>query len=553
MRDDADVRAQETWGEREVRRLLGGLRRPEVLANDSLARMVCDVTGSETVVEAMQRVISDAFSGQGAGGERMAQLIMMSDIDAALTQNGVASELGLSRRQYFRYRARAIAVIAQHLHRLLGSATRGATSLPMLARLAADSAPAVALKIYDLIDAKLDPEHALRRMSVALDAGVTVNEAAINELTPELRPLGEAVYAHYLILNGLPVEGERRLNGLEESQTVMLARAARARQRHDARLLLDLGRRLRDGQRRDSIAVARGLLLEAEAAVRLGDVAQADEMLAYLHRLALGTKDVRSVAHLTLLSANRAFIRGDVSEAEELASAALLVLREHHPDNAFCESTVARARLRLGKPWRLPERAKNRPTDSWDRIALEVLQARFDLRDANLPDAFAIASHVLDRAKANGYTGLTAHAAATLAAVAGITGDDDLEQRLYIEAWRVIVDGEDRLAASDLFVFPGVRPREVGPVAVSGELIGAVEDRYSSLRANGAISSEAWYALIEFAAGTATLQPPPLPASELHALDRVGDDLAFLLPPERRDRWNARWHAAVRRAAGVPS
>src|SRR5438445_6065394 len=205
MRDDADVRAQETWGEREVRRLLGGLRRPELLANDSLARMVCDVTGSETVVQAMQKVISDAFLGQGAGGQRMAQLIMMSDLDAELTQNGVASELGLSRRQYFRYRARAIAIIAQHLHRLLGSATRGATSLPMLARLAAESAPPIALKIYDLIDAKLDPEHALRRMSVAVDAGADITESAVQELTPELRPLGAATYAHYLILNGAPL------------------------------------------------------------------------------------------------------------------------------------------------------------------------------------------------------------------------------------------------------------------------------------------------------------------------------------------------------------
>jgi len=340
---------------------------------------------------------------------------------------------------------------------------------------------------------------------------------------------------------------------LEESQHALYARAARARQRHDARSLLQIGRRLRDSERRDSSAVARGLLLEAEASVRLGQLDQADEMLAYLHRLALGTKDVRTVAHLTLLSANRAFIRGDVAEAEELASAAHLVLQNHHTDSTLCQSTVGRARLRLGKAWAMPERATHRSPDAWDRIAMEVLQARFDLRDANLPDAFERASLVLDRSKSNGYTGLSAHAAATLAAVAGITGDDALEQQLYLEAWRVSVDGEDRFAAADLFVFPGVRPREVGPVAVSDDLISAVNERYDAVGGNGTISADRWRALVEFSAATTTLQPPSITEFNLHALDHVGEDLAYLLPPERRERWNARWHAAVRRATGVPS
>ncbi|MBV9271454.1 MAG: hypothetical protein JO165_10185, partial [Candidatus Eremiobacteraeota bacterium] len=261
-----------------------------------------------------------------------------------------------------------------------------------------------------------------------------------------------------------------------------------------------------------------------------------------------------TVAHLTLLSANRAFMRGDVAEAEELASAALLVLRDHHPDSTLCQSTVGRARLRLGKAWALPERATRRSADAWDRVAMEVLQARFDLRDANLPDAFDRATLVLDRSKANGYSGLAAHAAATLAAVAGITGDDALEQRLYIEAWRVTVDGEDRFAASDLFVFPGLRPREVGPVAITEQLLSTIDERYGALGGNGSVSADHWRAFVEFAAGTAAPQPRSITDTDynLHALDHVGDDLALFLPPERRGRWNARWHAAVRRAGNVP-
>lgn len=568
MHDEREAAIQDTWGEREIRRLLNGLRRPETLTNDSLARLLCETTGSETISHAIQKLIDATFDRSIPSGRRMAQLIRRSDIEGTLTQTAVAGDLGLSRRQYFRYRARAIALMAQNLRSLLGPAARGYASLAILARLTAESAPAVALKIYDLIDGVPDSESMIQRMRAGLDAGIPLSEAWICDVPSGAHAHAEALLAHSLILNGAPLQGVELLERLKShpgpwvsaayEKQLLFAEIAFVRQRHQAEVLANLAHRCREVESRETGGASNALLVEAEAVLRLGNIAHFDELVPYLHRIALANKDLRSVGRLTLLNADRALMAGDAARAEELATAAFLVLRNHHPDGAQCECTLARARLRLGKPWTMPERFLQRPETAWDRLACEVLQARFDVSDANLPDAFERASHVLERSRENEYAGLVAHAAATLGAIAGITGDDELEQRLYVEAWKVAVEGADRLCATDLFVFPGVRPRELGPLAIGTNLMDAIRERFETLAHDPSdVPAQAFEstlrALVDHSAGEPLREPLTIDAAALPAIARIGEELSLFLPAERRERWTSRWHTALRRMPRVTS
>lgn len=568
MHDEREAAIQETWGEREIRRLLNGLRRPETLTNDSLARLLCETTGTDTISHALQKLIEATFDRSVPSGRRMAQLIRRSDIEGTLTQTAVAGDLGLSRRQYFRYRARAIALMAQSLRSLLGPAARGYASLAILARLTAESAPAVALKIYDLIDGVPDSESVIQRMRAGLDAGIPLSEAWISEVPSGVRVHAEALLAHSLILNGAPLQGIALIERLKlrsgpwisaaYEKQLLFAEVAFVRQRHQAELLADLARRCREVESREAAGALSALLVEAEAVLRLGNLEHFDELAPYLHRIALGNKDLRSVGRLTLLNADRALMAGDAARAEELATAAYLVLRNHHPDGSHCECTLARARLRLGKPWTMPERFLQRPESAWDRLACEVLQARFDVSDANLPDAFERASHVLERSRENEYAGLVAHATATLGAIAGITGDDELEGRLYVEAWKVAVAGGDRLCAADLFVFPGVRPRELGPLAIGAEILAAIRERFETIYDEPAdvpvqTFETALRALIDHAAGEPLRMPITIDAAAVPAIGQIGEELSLFLPVERRERWISRWHTALRRVPHVTS
>src|SRR5215472_7617380 len=91
------------WGEREVRRMLRGLRRPHRLETEPLARFLCHAYGIERPYDACVRLIGDALLDKGLVGKRLYELIQVCDLDANDTLVGTASAMGISPRQFFRY------------------------------------------------------------------------------------------------------------------------------------------------------------------------------------------------------------------------------------------------------------------------------------------------------------------------------------------------------------------------------------------------------------------------------------------------------------------
>ena len=70
------------WGEREVRRLLRGLRRPHTLAMEPLARLLCDIYAVENPYDASLRFIAETFVNGGLVGKRLFELIQTCDVQA---------------------------------------------------------------------------------------------------------------------------------------------------------------------------------------------------------------------------------------------------------------------------------------------------------------------------------------------------------------------------------------------------------------------------------------------------------------------------------------
>lgn len=115
-----DIHMPTPWGEQDVRRLLNSLRRPDRVRRDPLGRLICDLTQSRTAHEAVGKLVERTFYSCGEGGVRLARLVVRCDLDGTISHEGVAAELGLSPRQFYRYRTRAVQMLADEIRGLMG-------------------------------------------------------------------------------------------------------------------------------------------------------------------------------------------------------------------------------------------------------------------------------------------------------------------------------------------------------------------------------------------------------------------------------------------------
>jgi hypothetical protein len=241
---------------------------------------------------------------------------------------------------------------------------------------------------------------------------------------------------------------------------------------------------------------------------------------------------------------------GDLAAADELATGAFFALKEQRADAAFCQMTIGRARLPLGKRWTIPAENSMRPQRAWDRLGLEIIDARYLIRDAKFDAACDVAQSVYESSEAQGYGGLAAHAVATIAACNGLRGDDAAEQRAYVQAWSLIAVTGDRLAGCDVFTMPVVRPKDLGPLRIDEEFSEAIAQRAQTLAPGATVSADACAQAIAFASGNSSLREF---ADELafecgdDAYAALGEDLALTLPFERRNRWLQRWNEVRRK------
>ncbi|TAM72862.1 hypothetical protein EPN44_14745 [bacterium] len=110
-----------TWSHHEIRRLLMNLSRPRALDRDPVVLSLQHALGSSSPRHAIADVVERTFAENDEKTRLERTVIEQCDLQGRATRE-VAHELHLSLRQFFRYRARAMAAIAATLSRLLADA-----------------------------------------------------------------------------------------------------------------------------------------------------------------------------------------------------------------------------------------------------------------------------------------------------------------------------------------------------------------------------------------------------------------------------------------------
>jgi hypothetical protein len=195
---------------------------------------------------------------------------------------------------------------------------------------------------------------------------------------------------------------------------------------------------------------ARVLAMEcrADANVRLG---RQDEATEHLDCLSPSAR-LLVLARLSLLAHN-------ADEAQECARAALRAMGPEDRERYLCLTVVAQASLLRRVPWRLPVVTPTLPLCSWERIAMEVEQARHCALGLEWSDAQRLARSTQRRADVLGYHELTARSAAVLHASAAARGDIEQLRRWRADAVSHLLPTQDRVLATGLFIFSAYNDR----------------------------------------------------------------------------------------------
>ena len=101
----------------DVRSLLRCVKRPHVLANFSCMERICLATGVDDPARAALALVDSAFNLETPHGRRLRESIVRCEVGGATTQEA-AQAMCLSPRQFFRYRAEAMAAVDCALARL---------------------------------------------------------------------------------------------------------------------------------------------------------------------------------------------------------------------------------------------------------------------------------------------------------------------------------------------------------------------------------------------------------------------------------------------------
>jgi hypothetical protein len=463
--DDRAARDQRNT-EALVRRLLRRSADSYRLAAFPLAQALCRATGIANAQLALRHVVEAAF--QNAPHEAHLRELILSDLDAHLSRTESAAQLQVSRRHLQRYRAQAVSILARHIRevvRPVAFATDDGESLAdpldVLAEMIARFEPATAAKLCRLGSPESASRAGVLEIRSHVEAGNELREAPDAARLQASRSLLAVLQAQSKQINGKEREAKEALRPvlLDRDRDLAYDSEAlfelewltflRARHRGDAAEMHRTATSLLRIAQDRSLWRSRALLALAESQIRLGRITNALNTLDAAERLNLQTSAIGQLASTTALRAEVALVRGDDTMAERLASGAYVVLQGRHYDSFGCLATIARARLRLNKPWTCGESLEPLGQDAWDRVRVDVECARHLRDDGFLERAGTAAAQAYRASVHSGFEGLAARAAASAGA---IFDESSLSRReWYLRALSHLLATRDHFIAVDLF------------------------------------------------------------------------------------------------------
>ncbi|MEO6914008.1 MAG: hypothetical protein ABI182_08330, partial [Candidatus Baltobacteraceae bacterium] len=465
------------WSSREVRALLRNLRKPDVLEWLPLTVLLKTRFEAASGHEAVLRLINEAFAGKGKPGVRLRGLLEKYDLDGAVNRDRAASDMGLSIRQFARYRAHAIEIIAQYLSGALGSdkARPNQSPIQITASLLAQHDPGAAHSFYQAIEQTCEnPLH----LQHSLDTGIELNQALLVDNEDVDDPMSRILRARTLELAGDHIQAKAIADAIRSdiAEGLIAGDLRTAIQRELFKLELQRCLHIGDAPgsasfagmlRRqpfapDSIDYINALIDEAEAAILLGALERAEELLGMAEQAAAASRGLLVLARCLLVRAKMEFLRGDYPQAQQLANACLVPLARQPALALEAHAILGRVSLLLNTRWQPTSEV---PTGyRFRRVEMDLIESRH-LLAANAPaQAEKLAGIALDEAQDHQFAGLESYALATLASIASQRNDSELAQELYVRAWRIFAPLRNAVLGRDLFAVPKRAPGDFGPV-----------------------------------------------------------------------------------------
>jgi hypothetical protein len=559
---------------------------------EPLARFLCDIYSVENPYDASLRFIAETFVNGGLVGKRLFELIQTCDVQASETLVAAASEMGVSPRQFFRYRREAIVALAAHANRQGRPDDAIKNPMEELARLLGETDPAAASQVYE-IAAPPAGRVTMERVEMLLNSGEFFGNDVLDRFygSERLRVLIKIARTSYIF--GNPRAGEALLDAVRDGMSdaivenrevldfdLLYTRYIRALHRGDASECTGLAGDARRAAKGDEMRTIAAILIEGESAVRAGDLPLAEQTLTAVEAMVLRRTQLRLVTVAICLRAAIAFMRGDLARAYGYIHSAQLALHERPLDAMTINALIGRISLAMGTPWRAPRELLKVaeppirtlvPANGAAFVGLDGSTRRLfprlylkivDLRAALAAGEVGVIDDIVETlalARQAGYRSLEACSLGVLARWHARAGDSGEAQSCTIKAWTIVTDLGDFYAAHDVFAGAGTTRREFGAANLDDEFLAAfyqsLERRFPGAvlvaASNGASKNRFWRSLLLGASGGTGIERDETQAF-LDAIAReceaavcqkqrapfvraAARSAAILLPPAERD------------------
>lgn len=447
-----------------------------------LAQRLQRALGAATPLAAVVAVVNNAL-----GDVRDCELlraVTLCDFEG-LTTHAAAARLSLSPRQFFRYRAEAVAALVDCIEHTLETREPGMRSaFTLLADAVRLSDPQLSSRLY--CPGALDGiERRYRFLRTETWQGAEPSAPALPTWPEEGLQL--LCRVEWCTLRGRYAASVQALRALRDR---LRTNAAKPGSPFIATQLLRLEfeatQRTGDANRRAAIlselsalarrepATAAGVrLIEAEALACQGDTMRAATLLADGPLWA--ASDPETLTGVALTAAKCAYLRGRDEEALDFATA---VLRIAPADAMLCgaaHALIAMAMLHLHRAWTPPE-----GDFGYHAAMLEAVTARQLLAADRYGEAAAAAHSAFNAACRHEASAVGAYALATLSFAEELLGDVSSAQATRLRAFDAFATSRDAVVARDIFLWPGLAHHDLGAMRVDlrfAELLWSFKER----------------------------------------------------------------------------
>ncbi|HET9393649.1 MAG TPA: hypothetical protein VFO29_09065 [Candidatus Rubrimentiphilum sp.] len=432
---------------KEVGRLLRALKRPHLLARNPIGQMLFEASSAPTAYDAVIALIGETFDARTVRGQRLLELLRLTDIEGDLPMVSVARQMGLSPRQYFRYRGEAVDALAERLESIFARRSSTTQAAQKLTTLLADVDPAAAMTVLGP-----SPDSNLQRLTAALAAGERVDPQDLAQWDPVQQAIGMIRISVDRFARGDRQEAQTILErlrytpALAESQQAafefLCATYVRAVLYDSTDAAAQIAERACAAAESEE-QKTRAMLTQLETAVRKGQNKIAESFLRLLEPIIVSSGGLRELSHFASVSAGVAFLNCDWAAAAATLRPAALALQHRMTDYFRLLTMANRIELAGGVELDLPGPADGwQSDDSFARLFYGFTQHRL----SSAVDSKMLADD-LDRAQAMGAGILVGYGLATQ----GLLGGEDAKACL-IRAWVSLAAIGDAFVAHDAFV-----------------------------------------------------------------------------------------------------